>query len=402
MFKANETILQKRKKLWEIDDWLFCSICGTCLSIELQKLVLKKHVKDKKNYTDFEIHAFMINSAKSMNKISLSLNKILDKIYKEEIEKYTYIGSKEFKQLWQEKLMTGDICGLYWVAVSSPIISDELLIDLYHEVHMLSHLNGGRVREERKRINKLTQEKLLLKQGIKQLEEEKSTLQKDLNTYLRKTNDLEKEINEHSKDWDFKNEILVSQEKNSDYISEINSLVNKIADLKAENEIINNENKLLNSEIKNYKHFLNTYNDLSSKSFSFTEICEADQCLNNICCSSNDCSKKVLLVGGLTKLKNYYENIIESKGMKLVYHDGYMRNGEKKLKELIRNSDVVLCSVDINSHTACLSTKKICKTLNKQCYFLNSSSLTSIERNIDNIISKVRLEGELVDGYNGN
>lgn len=89
------------------------------------------------------------------------------------------------------------------------------------------------------------------------------------------------------------------------------------------------------------------------------------------------CGKRILIVGGITKIKTFYRRAIEKKGAVFEYHDGWGKHG---LEGLIRRSDMILCPVNCNSHNACLSVKKLCKKYCKRVQMLPSSSLSSISQ----------------------
>ena len=87
--------------------------------------------------------------------------------------------------------------------------------------------------------------------------------------------------------------------------------------------------------------------------------------------------KRILIVGGITKIKAFYRRTIEEKGAVFEYHDGWGKHG---LEGQIRRSDMVLCPVNCNSHNACLNVKKMCKKHCKRVQMLHNSSLHSISQ----------------------
>lgn len=110
-------------------------------------------------------------------------------------------------------------------------------------------------------------------------------------------------------------------------------------------------------------------------------------------CPNRDlCARRVLLVGGITKLCAFYRDMVEEMGGEFGYHDGRSSGGERALENLIGWADVVLCPVDVNSHRACLSVKKICKKWDKPYYMLTSSSVSSISRALVDVAESCALE----------
>jgi phosphoheptose isomerase len=92
------------------------------------------------------------------------------------------------------------------------------------------------------------------------------------------------------------------------------------------------------------------------------------------------CKKRVLIVGGITKLASLYQQVVEKNGGTFEYHDGYMKSGSRKLQSRLRRADVVLCPVNCNSHAACFLVKKLAKKYKKRLHMLPSASLSTIAR----------------------
>jgi hypothetical protein len=102
-----------------------------------------------------------------------------------------------------------------------------------------------------------------------------------------------------------------------------------------------------------------------------------DTCAEN-CPEFQLCEQRVLIVGGITKLKHLYRDLVESSGGTFDYHDGYLKNGRQSLEARVRRSDLVICPVNCNSHGACQKVKALCKKFNKPAKMLPSSSLSAI------------------------
>jgi hypothetical protein len=88
---------------------------------------------------------------------------------------------------------------------------------------------------------------------------------------------------------------------------------------------------------------------------------------------------------GMTKLRLFYGQLVTKMGGQFEYHDGYKYNGPETLSRLVDRSDVVICPVDVNSHSACLHVKKWCKKLNKPYYMLRSSSISTIHQTLTEV-----------------
>jgi len=96
-------------------------------------------------------------------------------------------------------------------------------------------------------------------------------------------------------------------------------------------------------------------------------------------CPSYDlCQRRVLMVGGLTKMKSLYRQVIEGSNGIFEYHDGYMQKGAKDFESRLKRADMVLCPVTCNSHAACALVKSLGKKHKKPVRLLASSSLSAI------------------------
>ncbi|MFW6241831.1 MAG: DUF2325 domain-containing protein, partial [Thermodesulfobacteriota bacterium] len=90
------------------------------------------------------------------------------------------------------------------------------------------------------------------------------------------------------------------------------------------------------------------------------------------------CSKRILIVGGMTRIRHLYQALVESRGGVFDYHDGYMQNGNRDIDAQVRRSDIVICPVNCNSHGACRKIKHLCKKYEKPFKMLSSASLSAI------------------------
>jgi len=91
-------------------------------------------------------------------------------------------------------------------------------------------------------------------------------------------------------------------------------------------------------------------------------------------------NRRVLLVGGMTKLESFYRELVEEKKGIFEYHDGYMNGGSNGLGNKVRRADLILCPVNCNSHNACLMVKRLSKKYTKPVYMLANASLNSISQ----------------------
>jgi hypothetical protein len=376
----------KRKRIWEIPSDFFCSVCGTCLSLDEQRAILKKLSMDPSTFTLHQIHALMVQSLHTENKLSRRLDSHLNSKYRYEISHYANYNDDQFMAVWQEHMKSGDICGLYWVAASHQDLSETTLFAIFDDVHMLSHLNGGTARKEKAECERLSELNSNLSTKLQQIKKEKKELVHRLDSSEKARQASELKIRKIEKT------ILADP-------LELESLNHKISELMNENLNLQNALHLVKDESRDYLEHIKGFNkekeqlisELSAqKEINLQLYREIESVLrhfncDNTACTQTDCTihlceKRVLIVGGLTKLRGFYRSLVESFGGQFEYHDGYLHSGERELENLIKKCDIILCPVDCNSHGACWSVKKICNRINKPYHMLPSSSLSSISQ----------------------
>jgi len=375
---------KKRKRMWEISNDLFCSVCGTCLDLDEQRMILKKLHIDHKAYSDHEIHAFMVQTLYSENKLSRRLDSHLNDKYRYEVFQFGNYDEDQFMAVWQDHMKSGDICGLYWAAVTHTGLSEATVHRIFCDVHMLSHLNGGKARQEKSEYDRLLCVNSELSAKLQQEKKSRRELAKELASSERVRRSLEIKVQELGKSVSADPHELLNANITIDRLvnegCQLKDSLNQAEDARRESlelmQIVNKEKGRLESELLVQKEInLQLYQEIAS--LICNHYCDRTDCSQDECCP-NLCEKRVLVVGGLTKFKSFYRDVVENLGGNFEYHDGYLQSGEKELECLIKKSDIILCPVDCNSHGACLCVKKICNRINKPYQMLPSSSLSSI------------------------
>ena len=394
--KTTSRSSEGRKSLWEINDFYHCSTTGTCLTLSEQRNILAKEKINYKNYSLFEIHSIMISKAKSENRISRRMNNLLNQKYRRELLEFSGCDERKFRTIWNKNLEVGDICGLYWVAVTSKNYSTEMLNSLFGDVHMLSHINGGEIRGSLQEAVKIKGRNDKLKNNLKEEKESRRQTMKQLSVFEKNFTNMERKYSDattenkrlieklteirsnrqieklEAENTTLKNLLIQSESKLRTYEMSVESFKDEKEKINSELSSLRETNNFLKSE------FYNTIQQF----FDIYQPCDED------CPVFDLCEKRILIVGGMTKLKSLYRDLIEEKGGVFDYHDGYMRGGEDILEEKVKRSDVVLCPVDVNSHNGCLSVKKICKKIDKPYQMLSNSSLTSITQSLMGLVVK--------------
>ena len=371
---------QERKPIWGMDWRLWCPVVGTCLSLSEQKKVLKKARVSLDGMSGFDIHALLVQSVESESPLSRRIQRYLDNKYRRQVADLGTCPEAEFLSLWQEGLKNGEVEGLLWAAATNPDLSKEAMDKVFADVHMLMHRQGSLVRQELRQVERLRAENQKLRDKLggswKRAHEAAQALhtsekaQAELEQTVRALRAENETLRRESQSWRLRkeNEALRTQlEKTEDWLR---TRVAAVKRLKAENEQLAVE---LASQTEINQSMRAEIERLLQEMLRDEAQCET--------CPNRDlCAQRVLLVGGITKLRAFYRDLVEKMGGEFEYHDGYVSSGEQALENLVGWADVVLCPVDVNSHRACLCVKETCKLWEKPYYMLSSSSVSSISR----------------------
>jgi hypothetical protein len=384
-----------RKNIWEISSNFFCLVVGTCLSFEDQKRILKKVKISYKELNLFEIHQLMVQEIQTGNQLSRRVNNYLNQKYRTEVVTLNDLDEQDFLTVWEKKMETGDIYGPLWVAVTRSDLSEETLHDVFGDVHMLSHLNGGEMRKELREANMLREDnrklseklkdfKRLRRKTSKELDASQKTLfgvERNLKIIEEEKKGLERELkNLHSKKY-------INELKSSNYElqSQLKQGQCELQESLKALKLLQKENEKLKLSIFSRRETFDKFKNEASR--PHCQTINHDECDKN-CPMFSLCSRRILIVGGMSKLKEFYRDLIEKMGGIFEYHDGNMHSGKNILHNLIGRADIVLCPIDCNSHGACLSVKKVCKKRNKPYRMLSNSSLNSISRELLSLTEK--------------
>jgi hypothetical protein len=353
--------------------------------------VLKKARVSLDGLSDFDMHALLAQKIGSESPLSRRVQHYLDKKYRRQVADVGRCAEGDFFLLWEEGKKSGEIEGLLWVAATNPNLSGEATHRVFADVHMLMHRQGRLVRRELRRVERLRSKNKELSgkledawksgretvQALRTLEKEKAELEHTAGT-LRAENEALKR-DQQSRRLREQNDALRAQLENTERRFQAQACVLDRA---------RDENDRLAAELASQREINQRMRTEMEQLLDemLREEAECETCLNR-----DLCDRCVLLVGGITKLRAFYRDAVEEMGGEFKYHDGD-RCDEGEMKSLIGWADVVLCPVDVNSHGACLSVKRICKRMNKPYHMLRTSSISTLSRTLHEVAQSSPLE----------
>lgn len=380
------------KHVWEIDSCLRCPVAGACLDEADYRRILGKAGFRTRRMNLHEMHGTVVENMAEENELSARLDRLLRKRYRKTVSAVIKMDETELMDAWEKGCRNGAFEEILFAVAVRPGVSGKLLSRVFGDAHMMGHTHNRELMAERVKLQKA-------ENRIRMLTEQLKAEKKNQKMLVRQNRELEKQV-----------KVLVIQQEhkaatgsgtshgNGDKGApsrENRDLELKIGTLKQDNRRLSDrllaaekEKDRLLAESLEQKEVNETLNkeidELISRISLMVDGCPAEnrECDGPSCPAYNICAEKILIVGGVTKIKHLYRDLVESNGGIFDYHDGYMTSGKQNLEARIKRSDLVICPVNCNSHGACSKVKQLCKKHNKAISLLASSSLSAISEAI--------------------
>lgn len=356
--------------LWEMHSCFVCPVAGFCFSdFEIKKMLKTPGNPKSGTMGTYELHQAIMAKMGEKNRTSEKANRFLRSKYAKAFELFGTMDEAAFEKAWTRAVLTDDMPALFCVAAMRNDFSPDFLCRVYGDVHMSGYgamtAMAASFRERDAAGEKTEELKVLLAQ-----EKHRNATLVDDNIRL-KASGAKKAV------------VLVPETVHTPEPppreDRVRALEQRIAS--QEREIRRLERERRKAEIKMFETAATRdqlEQELNQLIAGFARIQASSPCTKEACPNFDACSKRILIVGGLTKLKEMYRKIVESKGGIFDYHSGRIRNGKNNLEARVKRSDMVICPVNHNSHNACLKVKHFCNKHNKDIHMIPGSSLTAI------------------------
>ena len=375
------------KDVWQMDSMFKCPIIGSCLGTMEQKKLLKKASIKYDDKNEFEIHEIFVALSDTENELSKKLNRFLRGKYLPEVRHLMSLSEDAFIDEWMELFDDGRLGAAVYAIAARHGVSSTLKKQAFGMIHMNMHDSTHKKTALRNALNQARQRIQSHECKSKALISVTRELKKDNKSLARAVEEARVE----------QARLRVRCES---CLAELDELKRAMAvapaaagpDAEAPSGGPSpEEHMILLSERDRYKHRVEELEkDLEKErqSHGITR-CRLDFLLRNseppeecdTSCPSYDlCRKRILIVGGMTKMSGHYRKIVEAKGGLFEYHNGNMKNGTRGLESLFKRADIVICPVDCNSHAACNAVKRLGKKHNKTVRILFGSSLNAINQ----------------------
>jgi hypothetical protein len=367
------------RKLREIKPLFRCPVIGMCLTPEEQRRILKKAGHAPKNMSAFDMHELLVAEAGSGNRLALRVEGLLNRKFGRKAIDLHRLTETQFMACWTRAFKSGDYLAELWAAASRRDLSEAAAKEIHGIIHMAMHANAHDAAELTRRLELFKRKTDEQARDIKTILSERRTLQKENELLKRRVNEresLKQAAVSARKPAEERTTTLLEEEKRR-----LQAVVDaQAAELECCNrKLLSMEKRILqlSQELEDQKraeeHFRNEARE------ALHDFLEMNRC-DSSCPSFDLCRKRVLIVGGISRMEGIYRRLIETNGGVFEYHDGYMHGGTKQLESRLKRSDIVLCPVNCNSHAACALVKNLGKKHNKPVHMLPNFSLNAISQ----------------------
>jgi hypothetical protein len=374
------------KKFADLEFWQRCAVVGACLSESEKRKLLKKY-----DLRDYELGS--IDTLRILVRLSVDQPQLADRIDAHLRRKYGDEGKDWFSDSptrriarWREALETGDPSCMLWTAVTDEdeVFSEALLSDYFAFLHHGTDLAAKRLREvERAKVKTEEAEK-----KHKASRSRERTVRREKQQLSKKVAELERKLKSHEsrKEPDSTPE---SDARDREYVEALE----KRLILAEEKSLVEARNVArLQSDLGSRDREIERLREVEiAASAEITKLLDLLRVRESDCkeCPGRDlCNRNVLLVGGLTRLKSVYRNLVTGCGGDFRYHTGESSSTGDLLRNGVSWADIVLCPVDVNSHSAALGVKRLCRKMEKPFMMLRSSSVSSLSKALDTIAAQ--------------
>lgn len=390
-------------RYWEIGPIFRSPVISHCLTLAEQVRLLKKCGLPWKKMSPFQIHSALVESGEEETCLSGGIDRALGRKFERQAAQLRQMPVGQFISHWGSSFESGRYSAELWVAATHRGLPPEKRRAIFGSIYMEMHSTADRLASARRFAEHLKKENLLnreraafFKSRCKELEQSAASISRELSEERKRG---------------------VSAEEDKEALREKLELLGKeriVKGLRAENEnlrtrcLVQRERlraldeaygeleKLaasLEGELKNERKANQQIEDELRK----TERRLSSRCHCEGTCPIFDlCRKRILIVGGITRMEPFYREVVEANGGIFDYHDGGMNGKANGLECSLKRADLVLCPVNCNSHAACLLVKRLGKKYGKPIYMMPNFSMNAVTQKLAGLSPAVMSDVKVV------
>ncbi len=375
----------RRKRLWDLESHCHCPLVGVCLPIDTLRRLVNKALGASALANDYEVHSGAVSEAARRCKLSELMQAELDTRYAREVSAFKSAkNSQALAELWVRSLKAGDVAGAFWAALTHPRCEAALRDAMCKDLHMFQHQAGAGVRLEIARFNALADENALLGRELGKIQERMTRVLTEKNAELEQAQAL---LLQARADAISKDTRLASM---AEALESLRSAIPELSDkarLQARlSRALDRQQELENQNVELRRRVLQAervVRELAQGVSQSTQQAREPQASANAPVPL--LHKVVLCVGGRSGNVANYRQVVERVGGRFAHHDGGVEDNASVLDANLAAADLVICQTGCISHNAYWRVKDFCKRTGKQCVYVESASVSSLERELQAI-----------------
>lgn len=374
---------QTRYKLWELQNCWHCMVVGTCLTLAEVRQAASKARVPLKHKSDYDIHQLAVESAADkQNPLTQRLQKLLEKKFALTIKQFRAARTATaLRDHWLEGWESGEVASSLWALITHPASTRDVVLEVFGQVHMLSHLSGASVCVDRRLRLKQESRNTALNSELKTLRgryDKTSTMLREQTLQLEaeqaNVRALQASLDKVKEQ--LQNALLAEPKTEVDVSHLVNPLREKNRELR---QCLLDEQSMGRqqaAEIERLKRLLSSYECGSAEH-------EAEQLTL--------CGQCVLYLGGKAQQRRHFQALVESCDGRFLHHDGGRETCPHRISELVSQADVVMCPTDCISHGAMEKARSLCAKQDKPIVFMQRASLSSFTRGLQEVMADSQL-----------
>jgi Uncharacterized protein conserved in bacteria (DUF2325) len=401
----------RRRKLWELDTRLHCSVVGTCLSLgDLRRIERQLDIEPSKNLTELSVHGNFVVWAGQAGPAARRMHKLLDRRYTAAIRRFGgAVGGGELAALWEASLKDGDIPGPYWALLTHSDASNGLVMQAFGHVHMLSHLVGAANRADIRRLMAIEDERDALAEAValakRRLTERDRDVVRLLDRHAAEVRDLTGRLSaaqsaeQRLQQAEARLRSFEAGETHRTLAADLDRARHQLA---AAARQVQETQRLIATLTGDNARLSQTTQRSEAMVGALAAECEAMERMlrEHLATTSDDeastraidlCGRRIVYVGGRGCTIPHLRALVERFGGVFLHHDGGLAEQPGRLDGLLGRGDAVFCPIDCVSHDACLRAKRFCRRRSTAFVPLRTDSLSSFIQGLR------RLSEEAVD-----
>lgn len=376
-----------RLRLWEVTSGYHCSVLGTCLSLKATRRIMRKaKVQGLEGATDYQVHCAAVDMSMKSSVVSRLLDKALERAHRKTWKIYSKLETQQaLTEQWRKDVRSGDLTGAYWSVMHHPATEQDLIIEAFGTIHMLSHEVGGSRRSRLERYDDLETERDALQDQLRDAENlrlaEARRHEAQLSERDASIGELRVEAERYKVQAEARDPVRIEALE-----AERDAAQRAVAKLERQLAHALEDAARLEAEVQHLQAEVEQTTAPRPIPELTPLMCEAaEACVECGQCDLAGCT--ILYVGGEKRLVPKLRELTTEANGHFLHHDGGIEDSIRALPHLCARADVIFCPVTKVGHMAVDHVKRNCTENRKRFVPLPRASLNAFTTGLSQAVA---------------